>query len=315
MTYRMRLNEIRGSLNAVSTTLISLLIPTYNRYDALELTLRGYAAQNVAADQFEIVVISDGPEFVEPTRRVIESFPALRVRHLQSGRSGPGGARNLALADHAPLAPLILITGDDIIPDPDYVAAHLDFHHRNPADTAGAVGLTRAYAPDGKLTDFMEWLDTETDIQFGYHTLAPAQKVSFKYFYTSNVSLKKKMIAGELFDLAFRHGGWEDMDMGYRLQKKGFELTYLPAAVGRHNHVYEPRDYYRRSRIMGWYEMMFYSKHPELPAPSVLRDQAAGFYHLMRMIFFRTARAQYRSRAALARLAGHAAHRRNLAPE
>jgi glycosyltransferase involved in cell wall biosynthesis len=102
---------------------VAVIITTYNRPDALQAVLEGYAAQD--AEKFEVLVADDGSK--PATRRLVEDFATLArfpVRHIWQEDRGfrAGAARNRALA--ATLADYVVFTDGDCIPPPFFVSRH-----------------------------------------------------------------------------------------------------------------------------------------------------------------------------------------------
>jgi glycosyltransferase involved in cell wall biosynthesis len=104
---------------------IAVIITTYNRPDALQAVLDGYAAQDAA--NFELLVADDGSGAA--TRRLVEDFAThvhFPVRHIWQEDRGfrAGAARNRALA--ATIADYVVFTDGDCIPPPFFVSRHRD---------------------------------------------------------------------------------------------------------------------------------------------------------------------------------------------
>ena len=103
----------------------AVIITTYNRPDALQAVLEGYAAQDT--DKFELLVADDGS--APPTRRLVEDFAThahFPVRHVWQEDRGfrAGAARNRALA--ATVADYVVFSDGDCIPPKFFVSRHLD---------------------------------------------------------------------------------------------------------------------------------------------------------------------------------------------
>ncbi len=103
--------------------LVSVIIPTYNREDALDAVLRGLAAQTDRG--FEAVVADDGSG--PATARVVESWvprigcPLFHVRHEDQGFRA-AEIRNRGILASA--GEVCVFLDGDCIPRPDFVAAH-----------------------------------------------------------------------------------------------------------------------------------------------------------------------------------------------
>jgi glycosyltransferase involved in cell wall biosynthesis len=102
---------------------VAVIVPTYNRPDALGAVLEGYLAQDDL--DFELIVADDGS--TDETRKVVESFIArapFPMRHVWQEDRGfrLAAARNRAVA--ATDAEYIIFTDGDCIPARHFVAAH-----------------------------------------------------------------------------------------------------------------------------------------------------------------------------------------------
>jgi glycosyltransferase involved in cell wall biosynthesis len=103
--------------------LISVIVATYNREDALDAVLRGLSRQ--ADRDFEVVVADDGSG--PPTAQVIATwaarggFPFAHARHEDRGFR-LAEIRNRAIAKSR--GELCIFLDGDCIPRPDFVAAH-----------------------------------------------------------------------------------------------------------------------------------------------------------------------------------------------
>ena len=105
------------------TELISVIVTTYNRADALDAVLRGLARQNDR--DFEVVVADDGSG--PATRELIERRAAaldFSLRHIWQEDRGfrAGEARNRAIL--ASRGTYCIFLDGDCVPRPDFVAAH-----------------------------------------------------------------------------------------------------------------------------------------------------------------------------------------------
>ena len=103
--------------------LISVVITTYNRSDALSLVLAGFAQQTDR--QFEVVIADDGStsEHVAAIARSAESasFPVRHVWHPDAGFTA-AQVRNLGAA--AARGDYLVLLDGDCVPETDFIAQH-----------------------------------------------------------------------------------------------------------------------------------------------------------------------------------------------
>lgn len=248
--------------------LLSVVIPARGRPALLAECLRGYAEQDYRGP-FELLVVDDGS--AEPLDKV--PAPAgLAVRRLRQPPRGPAAARNLGIREAA--GEVLLFTGDDMLPEKGLLSAHAAFHAARPAASAAMLGFA-AWDPRVRPSPFARWLENGGP-QFGFGRFAPGAKV--RAFWTANLSVKKNFLLEHgVFDEDFAAPAGEDVELGFRLQEKGLEITYEPAAAVRHFHRVTFSSYCRRQELAGGAHRLFLQKHPgkgEEPAAPARRWKA-----------------------------------------
>jgi glycosyltransferase involved in cell wall biosynthesis len=247
--------------------MFSIIIPTYNRVDTLQLTLDGYLKQSAPYLIKEIIVIDDGSNELSKAEnlKIIErvsdkaSFP---VHYLYQENMGPAKARNIGIK--SAVGKLILMTGDDIVPHVNMIKEHF-FSHKlyGMADNICVLGHS-IWPFNFKITPFMEYIN-EMGLQFGYSIISDPHDVPFNFFYTSNISLNREFLTKEkLFDSDFPYAAWEDIELSYRLKKQGMRIIYSKNAIGYHHHKISFSSFRKRQEHSGYSACIFYQKHPAL---------------------------------------------------
>lgn len=238
-------------------TELSVLIPTYNRKEILLKTLAAYQEQSARQEILEILVLDD--ESTDGTPEAVSEFSAgsdLPVRYLRLTHGGQAAVRNCGIREAK--GKLILFGDDDIIPGPNLVAEHLAWHKKYPQPFVGILGLVE-WAPEVNPTPFMQWLGKEGFFQ--YARLKAGEEAGFGCFYSCNLSLKTHFVRENgIFDEDFKSYGFEDTELGYRLEKKGFRLLYNPDAVGYHHKVVSFADARRRAKTVAAARRLFEKK-------------------------------------------------------
>ena len=230
---------------------MSVVIPTFNRPDSLEKALRGYGDQTLASDRYEIVLVNDHGDADAVERVVASAGRGLDLRVLDNtGPRGPAAARNLGI--DAARGDVILITGDDIVPAPQFLDEHLSVHRKHRGWNVAVLGKTDWHS-DIEMTPFMQYLTGEGGQQFAYAGLRSGGRVPFDRFYTSNVSLKRGFLVEEetLFNTQFTAAAYEDIELAYRLHLRGMQMRYAPAALGYHDHAMDPISFLQRQVRVG----------------------------------------------------------------
>lgn len=238
---------------------IAVIVPTYNRVDALSECLRHL--ENQTWKRFEMVVVDDGstdstPEFLEAYAHTNR----LRLRYVRQQNAGPARARNLAISLIE--APLCLMIGDDIFASPELVETHLRLHHRYPDLSVAVLGLTQWSETGQQVTPFMRWMDSQ-GMQFDYGHLLSGREPDWRHFYTSNLSLKTELLKRFPFDESFPHAAMEDVELACRIEElHGLEVKFAPAALAYHFHPVSFAQACRRMIRVGESTAHFYAKWP-----------------------------------------------------
>lgn len=233
----------------MQTADLAIIIPSHGRWDVLTETLTALAGQVGDAD---VVVVVDGVDLEPP------SLPVGRV--VQRPHGGPAAARNAGVA--ATDRPLVLFLGDDMVPTPRLVDAHLARHRDEPDPSVAVLGHVDWHpaVADSRILAWMDWSGT----QFDYESLrrTGGDDAGFGRFYSCNVSVKRSLferVGGFDVDFAFYY---EDLDLGRRLADAGMVLRYERGAVVHHRHDYTLADVVRRFEGIAVGERMMVAKHP-----------------------------------------------------
>ena len=129
----------------------------------------------------------------------------------------------------------------------------------------------------------MKWLENGSSIlgmfgghQFAYEKLKGRLTADYNFFYTINISLKRSLLERHCFDPEFSGYGWEDIELGYRMEKQaGLKIFYNPEAAGYHDHAIAEESLKSRMVQVGRSALVIDRKYPELKkVPGVLKKIA-----------------------------------------
>ena len=237
--------------------ILSVIIPTYNKAALLARTLAALEAQELPGQQWEIVVVDDGSQ--DGTAQLLAEGAAVadsRLRPVSPGRNcGRAVARDLGL--QAARGTYVLFLDDDIVVPPGLLAAHLELLGGR-ADT-GTIGyaVTEAALVDGP---HFYYLDSRAVAK-----LAPGPAPS-RYFVTQNAAVPRAaLIAAGGFDKDFAGYGFEDMDVGFRLEDRaGLSFQALKQPVPVHVHHHSLDEYFAKKRECGALSLPYLARqHPQ----------------------------------------------------
>jgi len=237
-------------------TYFSIVIPTHNRITMLQRVLDALEQQR-DAPEFETIVINDGS--TDDTEKFLSQRGGITFRSQPN--SGPGRARNHGVS--LARGRFVIFIGDDTVPEPRFLAEHARTH-RDSGDDALVACLGFTGWPRGeRVTAFMDYIN-DYGLQFGYRLIEDGGTVPFNFFYTSNISIDRRLLAENPFDTTFPSAAWEDIELAYRLEARGLKIRYNAKAVTRHYHQMNVDSFARRQYTVGKSGAIFYRKHPEL---------------------------------------------------
>jgi len=238
---------------------LSVVIPCKDGAARLPQTLRAIGDQEVPA-AIEVVVADDGSK--DGTREIAAAArtpwgPVRVVRH--EAPRGRGAACNTAIA--VSRAPVIVILDDDMTLQPGALEAHRAFHAAHP----GAAALGRIpLAPAARLDCYGRFLEREEAHR--ERTLAAhAAGVPFRYCLTGHFSAPRATLeAAGGFDASITRYGFEDIDLAWRMTRRGTKIHWLPAAVAQHRNDAGGLDrMLERHREAGLVARQLAARHPE----------------------------------------------------
>lgn len=242
----------------MTSPLVTIIIPTYNRLDSLRQTVESVRRQRYPA--VELIVVDDGS-----TDGTAEWLNASGIRVLQTGgRRGPSRARNLGIGEAAGEY-VWFLDSDVILPDEELIARMVaQFSSRPETGSLGGEIVMHENDHDRAYGRQVLWNASNVRVtaERGKDGLVPCD-----YLATCNCFTKREYLARiGGFDERFVFGA-EDMDLGVRLKQLGlanylcFDLSvhHFHARTGRyegetaryqHTRVQFARKHYRIPRLL-----------------------------------------------------------------
>ncbi len=231
----------------------SIVIPTYNRRETLEVVLPSLTTeQNFPDDQYEVLLCDAGSE--DGTRELVESLGVDNVKFLPGPNTGRSGARNRGIL--AAQGEIVLFTDADIIADPALLSEHDLYHRRYPA--CAVVGN------EVQVDSLAHYEYCRMNPQdFARHS-PQREFLPWHYFLTGNASVDRVLLLElEGFDENFQGYGHEDLELGYRILKAGYKIRYNPLAINYHWHPVGYEEQCEKNRLAGRSTVRFYRKHKD----------------------------------------------------
>jgi GT2 family glycosyltransferase len=235
---------------------VSVVVPTYNRANAIALTLQHLAGQSLPPGRFEVFVVDDGS--TDSTAQVVtgREIP-FDLTYVQQQNRGAAAARNLGVQETD--SELILFLDSDVVPDVRLLETHVTAH-QDP-DKQLIVGRVKPW-PRADTPWHERIVDSESaTMDYGQQERA----LPFFMALGGNFSVTREAfqcIGG--YDESFPAAGCEETEFAYRASLAGYKLCYQPGAVGYHNH---PRTLGQRCQQQAAHMRsmaLLITKHPEL---------------------------------------------------
>lgn len=236
---------------------LSVVVPTFNRKEMVQRTIRSLMAQHFSPLQFEIIVVVDGStDGTAGALRALSSHPALRI--VEQSNQGPSAARNAGF--RAAASGLVLFVDDDMICDPELAAAHAAAHKgRQNAIAFGSIFLSA----DSRRTLAAECFRREIGALHLERQKNPEAGWQITDSVFSNTSLRRRILeeAGG-FDEAFRKR--EDLELGVRLLAAGAIPVYASAARTFQCYEKNSSDLIREAEAFAEADVLLAAKYPSL---------------------------------------------------
>jgi glycosyltransferase involved in cell wall biosynthesis len=208
----------------MSDPAVAVVVPTRDRAEYLEVTLRSLLAQDLA-EPHELLVVDDGSR--DETARVADEAGIRRVEH--GAPRGLNPARNTGLRETR--APLVVFLDDDVFAPPGWLRAVVEGAARHPrAEAFGGPIRARLEGPApsgcGREEPPITTLDLGAEDR-------PAESV-----WGANMALRRRAVdrVGP-FDDDIRRPHGDEEDWLRRLRGAGGEVIYLAAAGVDHRRV------------------------------------------------------------------------------
>lgn len=221
-------------MDAATAPTLSIVLPTYNRCEVVERTLRQLLAQEYPLDRFEILVCDNSSDATPAMVERLAASARVPLRLVRSDERLPAVKRNqglrLANGDY------VVFMNDDVWVRPDFLREHAQVHVD--ADRPVAVlGLVEQSAQMPS-TPFIEWYRP-----FAYDEIADRadRPVSYRYHWSMNLSLPRQVMLDRqlVFHEDWAEIGHEDVELGYRWTRAGYDVIYNPRAWGEHFHPHD----------------------------------------------------------------------------
>jgi glycosyltransferase involved in cell wall biosynthesis len=218
---------------------VSVVIATRSRVPLLRECLDLLLPQ--LRDGDEIVVVDDDP--AGSAQAALADGDA-RIRVLSSGGAGPAGARNTGI--RATRGDIVAFTDDDVLPAPTW----LETVREMLSDRVDAAGIEGPIVSDAFDMVFVHSVESN----------GPGA------YYTANVAYRGRDLREELFDESFAFPYGEDLDLGFRMLRRGPVLYDERMRVRHRPRPLPLREFWHRGRFVE-NDWVLYRRYPDFAPP------------------------------------------------
>jgi glycosyltransferase involved in cell wall biosynthesis len=238
---------------------ISVIIPTYQRRDVVVETVSALG-RCTAAGPFEVIVAVDGS-----TDGTADALAALDLECtlivIEQANQGAAAARNTGARRAS--GELLLFIDDDMIADPQLLAAHVRRQAREPGVVLGHIPVHPS-SPRTVISEALSrWVSQRSE-----RLTRPGVRPDPGDWLSGQFSIPRADFERlEGFDAAMnREGrfGGEDTDFFHRAHLAGIAFTFAPDAISWQLYVVTPESNLRQWREGGASDAYLVRKHPAL---------------------------------------------------
>lgn len=211
----------------MNTYKAAVIIPT--RGGATKLHYPLDALEQQTEKDFQVIVVVDGD--IDGTATVVEHYAQRGILNISCivFDENQGRTKALNAGHYAAEADILIRCDDDLAPAENYVELHL--RHHDGSQTTGVIGIYLNQYPD---TPFARSYGRYRDVKFREDAYKAPSTFSWHYW-AGNASISTELfkeIGG--YDERYRLYGWEDVDMGYEIYKRGGTIKIVPELATKH---------------------------------------------------------------------------------
>lgn len=242
----------------------TIVLPTYNRSQALRRCLEGLLACDAHGLEVDLRIVDDGStdgtrEMVAAVREQYEG--PVRLHYHWQANGGCSAARNRALSMTD--TDLVLFIDDDCVPRPGWIRALVE----GPWDAATAAigGQAKPARQGGVVTRYYHFIGFN---DFPGNGNALDERGDLRFVGTLNAAYRRQALLDEGgFEEAFSDGG-PDVDIGQRLRARGYQLRYQPEALVEHYHPESQQTLARKGWRRGYRAYLRHVTNGDVPRPT-----------------------------------------------
>jgi GT2 family glycosyltransferase len=226
--------ESQLSPSSLKRTSVSVIVPFYNAREDIVECVESILNQDLREKSCEIILVDNASS--DDGRALLEQFKD-RITVITEKRKGHGFARNRGLS--CARGEIIAFMDSDCVASQDWLEQLVDSLKRS--GSAAVAGEIKAFRP-------------HTDVEAFYEGLMSQKKnLSYDHPYavTANLAVSRSVFKDVAFDNMFSQT--EDVDFCWRLQERGFRISYQPGALVYHKNIKTRGQLFKKVFQQGFY--------------------------------------------------------------
>ncbi|MBU90188.1 hypothetical protein CMO94_01495 [Candidatus Woesearchaeota archaeon] len=258
--------------------IVSVIIPTYNNKEDLNLALKSLFTQRCRKSVFEIIVVDDGSSdgTSDEVANWQKNYANIKYCHQSDKGFRAGQARNLG-AKYASGKVLIFLDDDSVVPE-NFITSHMKVLKN--ADVVLGYNASYGSKKEYNKEEIISKLNGKNKInelhiipEFRHNIfIDPLQNNSIKnekiwkvFGAGANVSIRKTLFDKFKFDNDFVGWGEEDIELGYRLAKNNHKIIFCNSIISYNiGQKKEIHPFLSKERFISSIknQLLMYKKHP-----------------------------------------------------
>lgn len=210
---------------------LSVTIATFNRCSILEKVLVALANQSLERENYEIVICDSNS--LDGTAQLLADYSknnsGLRVNHVHTVNI-LASKRNLGIAEAK--HEIVIFMDDDCVPERDFLRKYYELVNARSFNGSRTIycGEVRFPADWISQSSYYRYRDEEG---FYGHEIGDGLILDFKTIVVMNMAFEKEHFLSKIkiVDEEFVGYGCEDQELGWRLQRAGFEINACSALI------------------------------------------------------------------------------------
>lgn len=256
---------------------VSIVTILYNKASEIVPVLQSYSRQTYEGPIEFIFVDDQSPgqdafivhELMERLQQATEPPERIEYKILRNDRNlGNCISRNVGILETT--GDIIVVVDADCLLNADFIRRHVEAHAFD--DCEVVIGPLNIETNGAEPMQVLKYYEAQPWLALDHAGLQDSlNRTSFVNCVTRNFSIKANVIEEELFDPRFTYSadpesgyGWEDIEMGYRLYRRGLRIKFVEEAFAVHvTSEHDDNSATKCIRSMKNFRRL-YDKHPEM---------------------------------------------------